>query len=242
MTKTEPTVFIPINQYRHQPRILFEDQHLLVLSKPAGMLSQGEHTGDENLVDWLRGYLGRPYVGLIHRLDRNTSGVMVVAKRTKAAQRLTNALQNDQLHRTYRAWLVGTLKSSVRWIHFLSKNEKTNVVTVVPRGGKQAILKAKPIAYGNWNQTQLTLAEIQLETGRSHQIRVQSAHEGYPLLGDQKYGRMKGTPDFPRVALHSYRIEFPHPMSQEILSFEDPLPKDLQQMMRTSSIVSGSSL
>src|SRR6185312_17156504 len=98
MTKAAQTVFTP--------KILFEDQHLIVLSKPAGLLSQGEKTGDENLVDWLRTYLGRPYVGLVHRLDRNTSGIMVVAKRTKSAQRLTDALQKGDLHRSYLGWVI----------------------------------------------------------------------------------------------------------------------------------------
>src|SRR6476646_8222582 len=95
------------NDLHLTPKIIFEDPNLIVLSKPAGLLSQGEHKGDPNLVDWLRIYLGRPYVGLVHRLDRNTSGIMVVAKRTKAAQRLTEQLQSGKLERTYLAWLEG---------------------------------------------------------------------------------------------------------------------------------------
>src|SRR4051812_21602955 len=103
------------------PKILFEDPHLLVLDKPAGLLSQGEKTGDENLVDWLRQYLGRPYVGLVHRLDRNTSGVMVIAKRTKSASRLTEALQAGKIDRSYLAWVEGRLERPVRWEHYLWK-------------------------------------------------------------------------------------------------------------------------
>lgn len=216
------------------PEILFEDTHLIVLAKPAGLLSQGEHTGDENLVDWLRGYLGRNYVGLIHRLDRNTSGIMVVAKRSKSAQRLTLSLQKDEIQRTYLGWLLGTLDSPARWKHWLLKNSDTNTVQAVrdPKtpGAKESILNANPIAQGKLERYPLTLVEFKLETGRSHQIRVQSATEGFPLLGDRKYGGRIPQPDFPRVALHSYRLEFPHPMTGEIQKFEVPLPADLSSI------------
>lgn len=209
------------------PGILYEDSHLIVLSKPAGLLSQGEHRGEPNLVDWLRGYLGRNYVGLIHRLDRNTSGVMVVAKRTKSAQRLTRSLQEGKIHRSYLAWLIGTVPAPVQWTHQLLKDSSTNTVRVVKSGGKIASLTATPLQCKNWKQIGITLAEFRLETGRSHQIRVQAAHEGFPLLGDTKYATRSGAPHFTRVALHSHRLEFPHPMSEEIMKFIDPLPKDL---------------
>lgn len=221
------------------PRLLLEDQHLIVLSKPAGLLSQGEHRGDPNLVDWLRSYLGRPYVGLIHRLDRNTSGIMIVAKRTKAAQRLTDALQKGDIRRTYLGWVIGNFGSpvgnSVHWTHHLKKNPKTNTVQVVNTGGQEAILTAKPLAYSKLNQTPITLVEFRLETGRSHQIRAQSAYEGFPLLGDHKYSSSKikfPIPPFPRPALHSFQIEFPHPMTGEWLQLEDPLPPDLKQLLK----------
>jgi 23S rRNA pseudouridine1911/1915/1917 synthase len=221
------------------PKIIFEDQHLLVLSKPAGLLSQGEHTGDENLVDWLRIYLGRPYVGLIHRLDRNTSGLMVVAKRTKSAQRLTEALQAGKIQRNYLAWVYGTLPAPVRWSHVLQKDERQNKVRVVKGDGsmigKHSALTANPLSYSKWNTNPITLVEFVLETGRSHQIRVQSSHEGFPLLGDTKYGLaakpggLSRGPVFSRVALHSHSLEFPHPMSGEILKFAEPLPPELVQ-------------
>src|ERR1700722_17281453 len=104
------------------PLILFEDQHLIVISKPAGLLSQGEKTGDENLVDWARAYVKRNYVGLVHRLDRNTSGAMVLAKRTKSAQRLTDSLQKGELTRSYLAWVQGEVREKTRWRHFLLKD------------------------------------------------------------------------------------------------------------------------
>jgi 23S rRNA pseudouridine1911/1915/1917 synthase len=214
---------------REQPLVLFEDPNLIVISKPAGLLSQGEHTGDENVVDWLRDRVGREYVGLVHRLDRNTSGAMVVAKRTKAAQRLTEALTKGELKRVYVAWLKGSLRSQARWEHSLSKDERTNTVRVVKGGsGKTAVLVVKPLRETVWKGIPLTLAEFTLETGRSHQIRVQSAFEGFPLLGDRKYG--KSNDPFTRPALHSSRVEFPHPISREILSFVAPLPSDLSQV------------
>ncbi len=233
--KAEPIASTPLNDQKSKNqkfKIFFEDPHLIVLSKPAGLLSQGEHTGDENLVDELRIYFGRNYVGLVHRLDRNTSGLMVVAKRTKSAQRLTTSLQNDKIVRRYLAWLIGTLPKETRWSHQLLKDTNKNKVEIVTSGGKESSLTVMPKGYGLWKQTPLTLAEFRLETGRSHQIRVQAAYEGFPLLGDQKYGKPLHSPTFPRVALHSYYLEFPHPMSGELLKFEEPLPKDLSRVQK----------
>lgn len=213
-----------------EPRIVFEDTHLLVVSKPAGLLSQGERTGDENLVDWCRSRFGRPYVGLVHRLDRGTSGLMVIAKRTKSADRLTQALKDGTLVRRYQAWVSGALTEARTLTHWLWKNERANAVSVFedspnpPReGAKRAVLKLKPVQAAALDGKPLTLCEYELETGRSHQIRAQSAFIGHPILGDAKYGG----PRFPRMALHSFYLEFPHPMSKERLRFEDPLPADL---------------
>jgi 23S rRNA pseudouridine1911/1915/1917 synthase len=211
------------------PRILFEDTHVCVLSKPAGLLSQGDSSGEPSLVDWLQGYFGRNYVGLVHRLDRNTSGVMVIGKRSKAADRLSEALRTGRLERKYLAWLVGVLPAPARWNHHLEKDERTNQVRVVTKGqGKAAILNVEPVDYGQLQGAKLTLARFTLETGRSHQIRVQACAEGYPLLGDTKYftPTSRGL-KFARPALHSSQVTFPHPMSKEILHFEDPLPADM---------------
>jgi 23S rRNA pseudouridine1911/1915/1917 synthase len=217
------------------PKILLEDAHLVVLDKPAGLLSQGEHTGDINLVDWLRIYFGRNYVGLVHRLDRNTSGVMVVAKRTKSAQRLTSALQAGELKRSYVAWVEGKIEKNRNLEHSLLKNEATNESRVVrdgTRGAKIARLQARPLAHGNYEGTLLTLVEVELDTGRSHQIRVQMAHAGHPLLGDRKYARNAKLHGFSRPALHSHLIEFPHPMGGAPIRVECPLPSDLEKIKR----------
>jgi 23S rRNA pseudouridine1911/1915/1917 synthase len=215
------------------PRILFEDTHVLVVSKPAGLLSQGEISGDPNLVDWARQHVGRPYIGLVHRLDRNTSGLMVLGKRTKSASRLTEALQKGTLIREYEAWVHGSLRApsgrTLRWRHFLLKNERTHLSRAFrePRPGtKEAVLEATPVGSASWSGAPVTRLRIRLETGRSHQIRVQAAAEGHPLLGDLKYGK---SPDgFSRTALHSVFLSFPHPMTREVLTFEDPLPADLR--------------
>ena len=221
-----------------EPRILFEDTHLVVLDKPAGLLSQGEHTGDVNLVDWLRGYFGRNYVGLVHRLDRNTSGVMVVAKRTKSAQRLTESLQKGALRRSYITWVDGRVTRDLHLKHFLLKNEKTNEVHVVPegtRGAKVAILDAHPVGLGRYSGCELSLLEVELDTGRSHQIRVQLAAAGHPLLGDRKYAKKQALHAFDRPALHSCRIEFPHPMGGERVRIDCPMPADMAAISTSES-------
>lgn len=227
-----------------KPRILFEDQHLVVLDKPAGLLSHGEISGDFNLVDYLKTYFGRNYVGLIHRLDRNTSGIMIVAKRSKSAQRLTDSLQKDEIERKYLAWVLGSMEGEIQWRHFLLKDPRTNKVRVLSplettrlRAEKpaekiqEAVLTAKSIARGNWEDSVLTLLELNLETGRSHQIRAQAAAEKHPLLGDIKYGAQT-TSTFPRPALHSHTVKFPHPMSKEILIFEAKLPADFERIKK----------
>jgi len=213
------------------PKIIFEDQHCIVLEKPAGLLSQGAKRGDTSVVDWLRDYWGRPYVGLVHRLDRNVSGLMVVAKRSKAAARLTKALQDGLIRRTYQAWLKGRLPQAAEWRHWLVKDTGKNEVRVVPagqHGAREAILKVRPLRYAKMGNQALTLAEFQLETGRSHQIRVQSAAAGLPLLGDPKYGQESRVIE--RPALHAIRLEFPHPMSGDPLMFESTLPAAMVQI------------
>ena len=223
--------------------VLFEDPNVIVLSKSAGLLSQGDDSGENNLVDLLRRRFARHYVGLIHRLDRNTSGAMIVAKRSKAAERLTEALKRGDLQRSYWALVAGTLKGPERWVHHLWKDESKNVVKVVAAsrsGAKEAVLKVSPVKHLEWTGQNLTLAHYELETGRGHQIRVQSAHSGYPILGDLKYletappmseAQLRVMKAFPRTALHSNKIRFPHPISKEWLEFEAPLPKDMAQVL-----------
>lgn len=220
-------------------RVLFEDQHLLVLSKAAGLLSQSDASGEPSLVDLLRIHFGRNYVGLIHRLDRNTSGLMIVAKRSKSADRLSEQLKEGSLVRHYHAILHGTLTGEKRWEHSLLKNEKTNEVDVVTEntpGAKKAALKVitlKNFAHPETGDS-LTLARFELETGRSHQIRVQSAASGHALIGDRKYANVKIAALFSRPALHSAFISFEHPMTHEQLSFEERYAVDMLEIFSTA--------
>lgn len=212
------------------PKTVFEDTHVLVISKPAGLLSQGEISGEPNLVDWCRAHFGRNYVGLVHRLDRNTSGLMVIAKRSKSAERLTASLQSGELVRTYEALLSGNLLAPAEWVHSLKKNESTNLSAVVKTttpGAKEARLKVIPLAHYKTADggEAFTHAEFKLDTGRSHQIRVQSSAMHHPLVGDAKYGGPTNL--LQRPALHSAFLSFPHPMTKETLRFRDELASDL---------------
>lgn len=222
--------------------VFFEDQHLIVLSKPPGLLSQGgqiagrdKEARSNNLVDILREYFGRNYVGLIHRLDRNTSGLMVVAKRSKAAQRLTEALQKNLFQRCYLAILMGKLTEKQIWKDQLVKDSTTNRVRVTSKGGKLAELTVRPLETIE-NPSALTLAAFILKTGRSHQIRAQSQYRKLSLLGDLKYEQPNDL-DFKkinwnsnRVALHSACVTFPHPMTQEKMVFTDDFPKEFKTL------------
>ncbi len=165
---------------------------------------------------------------------QNTSSIMVVAKRTKSASRLSKALQEDKLKRNYLGWVEGNLKKTAKWTHWLYKDTKKNQVRITKENNskaKKAILKAQPVRNSKWKNRNVTLICFQLETGRSHQIRVQTTEEGFPLLGDIKYGNTE-TKSFGRPALHSYEISFPHPMTGEMMKFKDELPEDMKLGLR----------
>lgn len=225
----------------------FEDQHLIVLSKPAGLLSQGDSSGEENLVDILRQQFGRHYVGLVHRLDRNTSGLMVVAKRSKAADRLTQQLQNGTLLRHYHALVLGHLQGDFFWEHWLEKNAATNLVSVYQekKSSTCKLAKLHGTVLANFeiknsitpsNPIPVSAVKFKLETGRSHQIRAQSAAMQHPILGDSKYGanvklhnahNVTASSLFPRTALHSSYLQFEHPISKICLKFLEEWPDDI---------------
>lgn len=215
------------------PKILFEDDLLLVISKPWGLLSQSAGNPDEPSVsEWCRYSLPNAFAGLIHRLDRNTSGVLLLAKNSKMAALLTRELQAGKICRRYLAWVGGEIPESVRWEHWLWKNEKTNHVTVYRRespGSKIAALTLKPLRTAIIDDHLHTLAEVDLETGRSHQIRVQCSFEKHALLGDIKYGGHPfSDPKLThRLGLHAHQLKFQHPHTQEMIEVEDPLPPEL---------------
>lgn len=205
--------------------ILFEDNHLLIIEKPVNMPVQEDSSGDLDVLTALKNDLkiryqkpGNVYLGLVHRLDRPVGGVMVFAKTSKAASRLSDTLRKKQITRQYTAILRGKLHQQTGTLtHYLLKDRKKNEVKVVSSKhpeGKKAILHFEK----QYVQEQLTKVHVYLETGRSHQIRVQFSEFGFPLYGDQKYGshlNRKGQ----QIALWATELSFPHPITKEIVSF-----------------------
>lgn len=197
------------------PKIIFEDPNILIISKPCGLLSQPDISQEPSLIEWAQGYLGRHYVGLVHRLDRNVSGLMIIAKRTKAAARLTEDLQKNQLRRFYQAWIEGDWTQELEiqgWlVHSEVNNQSKFVQTdVPPKGGKFASTRLIPLEKLRVQGKIFSRVECQLDTGRQHQIRATLSEMGHPIVGDQKYGSKFGSTR--RLALHSTHISFRHPV------------------------------
>ena len=204
--------------------IIYEDNHLLVVEKPINVPVQADKSGDEDLLTMLKKYLkekynkpGDVYLGLVHRLDRAVGGVMVFAKTSKAASRLSKQVQKHEFKKIYMAVIEGKVSDSGTFKDKLKKDEKTNI-TRVSEDGKEAELSYNLIGFVN----NLSLVRISLKTGRSHQIRVQFSSRKIPLYGDQKYNP-KAVKD--QIALFASKLEFKHPITKEIMSFELPLPE-----------------
>ena len=204
--------------------IIYEDNHLLVVEKPINVPVQADKSGDEDLLTMLKKYLkekynkpGDVYLGLVHRLDRPVGGVMVFAKTSKAASRLSKQVQKHEFKKIYMAVIEGKVSDSGTFKDKLKKDEKTNI-TRVSEDGKEAELSYNLIGFVN----NLSLVRISLKTGRSHQIRVQFSSRKIPLYGDQKYNP-KAIKD--QIALFASKLEFKHPITKEIMSFELPLPE-----------------
>ena len=207
--------------------VLYEDNHLLVVVKPANLPSQADSSGDEDLLSILKRYIGEKYakpgavyLGLVHRLDRPVGGVMVFARTSKAASRLSEAFRTHEQDREYLAVLEGELKEGRALKDYLVKDGRTGMVRAVKMGtpgAKEARLITRPAAVKDG----LTLTRVQLFTGRSHQIRVQHAHAGHPLWGDMRYGR--GTPGR-QIALWAFRLALDHPTRHEKMNFSSLPP------------------
>ncbi len=216
--------------------ILYEDNHLLGLNKPAGMLSQGDSTGDASVVDWaiedIRERYAKPgnvYVGLVHRLDRPVSGVIVLAKTSKAAARLSEQFREGTVEKMYWAVVEGRMPEDAgEWCDTLLKEESQNLVRVVPGGtpgGKAAALAFRVLE----RRATTTWIELRPTTGRSHQLRVQVASRGLPIVGDRKYGArstLLAEDGVGRVALHARSLTFRHPTTKVSLSLLAPVPAD----------------
>jgi 23S rRNA pseudouridine1911/1915/1917 synthase len=216
--------------------VLYEDNHCLALNKPAGVLSQGDETGDPSLVSWSRDYLktrylkpGNVFVGLVHRLDRPTSGVILLARTSKAAGRLSKQLRSGEINKVYWAIVEGELKDAEgRWIDVLEKDRELNQVCVTEgqaMKGKEACVDYKLLDTNG----DLTKLELRPLTGRSHQLRVQLAARGLPILGDRKYGathELAAEDGGYRIALHARALSFRHPTREEEISIVAPVPSD----------------
>ena len=212
--------------------VLYEDNHIIVINKKAGEIVQGDKTGDKSLCDTMKAYLkekyakpGNVFVGLPHRLDRPVSGVVVFAKTSKALERLNAMFRDGKVKKIYWAITKERPAESEGEINsWILRNEKMNKSFSYPKevkGSKQELLSYKHIsASQNYN-----LIEVELKTGRHHQIRCQLASIGCPIKGDLKYGARRSNPDG-SISLHARYVEFTHPVSKELIQVTAPVPND----------------
>ena len=214
-------------------QVLFEDNHIIIVNKRSGDITQGDKTGDKPLSDVVKNYIktkfnkpGNVYLGVVHRLDRPTSGVIIFARTSKALERLNKMLREKKINKTYWAIVKGCPKKEKdTLINFLKKNQKKNKSSVYQHeisGAKRAVLHYQVIQ----KLDNYTLLEIDLETGRHHQIRTQLSAIGFPIKGDLKYGFNRSNKDG-SIHLHARKIEFIHPVSKEQISLIAPTPNDV---------------
>ena len=212
--------------------VLYEDNHIIVVNKRSGEIVQGDKTGDEPLSEVVKQYIktkydkpGNVFLGVVHRLDRPVAGLVVFAKTSKALSRLNTMFANGEVHKTYWAIVVKRPEAeSGTLTNWIVRNEKQNKSYAYDRErpkAKQAVLKYQMIAASD----HYTLLEVELMTGRHHQIRCQLAHIGCIIKGDLKYGAPRSNADG-SISLLARRIEFTHPVSKEKISVTAPLPDD----------------
>jgi 23S rRNA pseudouridine1911/1915/1917 synthase len=213
-------------------KILYEDNHIIIVNKRVGDIVQGDKTGDTPLSEIVKQYIqikykkpGNVFLGVVHRIDRPTSGIVLFARTSKALERLNEMLREKKIEKTYWAVIKNNPpKESDTLIHFLKKNPKNNKSTTFSseiEGSKKAILHYQLLK----KLDNYTLLEINLETGRHHQIRAQLAAIGCPIKGDLKYGFSRSNKDG-GIHLHARKIEFIHPVSNQNISVIAPLPQD----------------
>ncbi|WP_397447633.1 RluA family pseudouridine synthase [Polaribacter sp. R77954] len=214
-------------------QVLFEDNHLIIVNKRSGDITQGDKTGDKPLSDVVKEYIkkkynkaGNVFLGVVHRLDRPTSGVIIFARTSKALERLNKMLRNKQINKTYWAVVKNHPKQEKdTLINFLKKNPKNNKSSVYQKeieGSKKAILHYQIIK----KLDNYSLLEVDLETGRHHQIRAQLSAIGFPIKGDLKYGFNRSNKDG-SIHLHARKIEFTHPVSKENILITAPTPNEV---------------
>ena len=214
--------------------VVYEDNHIIIVNKKSGEIVQGDKTGDRPLSDLVKDYIkekyqkpGAVFLGVVHRLDRPVSGLVVFARTSKALTRLNKMFAEGQVHKTYWAIVKKNSRSDGEWHvldNWLVRNEKQNKSYAYDRerpNAKKAILKYRVIGHTD----NYSVLEVNLMTGRHHQIRCQLAAMGCPIKGDLKYGAPRSNPDG-SISLMSRRVEFVHPVSKETIIVEAPLPND----------------
>lgn len=212
--------------------VIYEDNHILVVNKAAGLLVQGDQTGDESLLDIAKQYIkdkyqkpGDVFLGLVHRLDRPTTGVIVLARTSKALTRLNQQFKDRIPKKVYRAVVSGTPEQNARLEHYLKKNSSQNKSFHYPKttpNAKLAILRYHHVE----SLQSYHVLEIELETGRHHQIRAQLAAVGLHIKGDVKYGAKRPNPNG-SIHLHARSLLFVHPTKKEEMKFIAPYPDDV---------------
>ena len=228
-------------------KVVYEDNHIIVVYKESGEIVQGDKTGDKPLSDTVKEYIkekyqkpGNVFLGVAHRLDRPVSGLVVFARTSKALTRLNKMFANGEVHKTYWAIVERSATQPLpvnegleerTLIHWLVRNEKQNKSYAYDhevKNSKKAVLRYKVLSHGD----RYDLVEVNLLTGRHHQIRCQLAAIGRVIKGDLKYGARRSNPDG-SISLLSRHVEFVHPVSKESVSIDSPLPKDgLWQMLQ----------
>jgi 23S rRNA pseudouridine1911/1915/1917 synthase len=223
----------PISRQDISERILFEDNHLIVVNKLPSEIVQGDKTGDEPLSEAVKHYIkvkynkpGEVFLGVVHRIDRPVSGAVVFARTSKALTRMNEMVKNHQMTKRYWAIVKNRPKEeSGRLEHYLLRNEKQNKAYVYPKevaNGKHAILNYQLLV----SSKDYHLIEVELITGRHHQIRAQLAAIGCPIKGDLKYGFPRSNPDA-SISLHARKMSFTHPVTKQTVSVEAKPPKDV---------------
>lgn len=212
-----------------KPDIIYEDNHLIAVNKRAGELVQGDQTGDTPLPDLLKAYIkekfnkpGEVFLGVIHRLDRPTTGVVLFARTSKGLERMNAKFKNRQTQKRYWALVEGKVTENGSLTHYLKKNAKTNKAQVFGRPEPEA--KEAKLTYRILNAgDRYTLVEVDLHTGRHHQIRAQFSAIGHPIKGDVKYGARRAERD-KSICLHARDLSFEHPTTKEPVMIVAPPP------------------
>jgi len=204
-------------------KVFYEDNHIIVVEKKEGILSQGDDTNDDSMLEIIKAYLkekyqkpGNVFLGLVHRLDRRVSGVMVFAKTSKAASRLSDAIRNHLFEKKYVAIVDGKLEGKGKLINNLDKKDG---FAIESKNGKESILEYNVIKNFELDKNVFSVLDINLVTGRYNQIRKQLSLIGHPIVNDYKYGYSGRNYD-DQFGLRCYRLSFPHPITKEMLTFE----------------------